>query len=93
MKCYKNAFSTKGLKVNIGSYIILSFIFTVSICLVLFLKKGFSVVKGYINLVNSCKNPNDNMITERSEQQSEGNGGLNAIINKKGKKKKEIKIK
>ena len=93
MKCYKNAFSTKGLKVNIGSYIILSFIFFVSIFLVLFLKKGFSVVKGYINLVNSCKNPNDNIITQRTEQQSEGNLGLNDIINKKGKKKKGNKNK
>ena len=36
MKCYKNVFSTKGLKGNIGSYIILSFIVTVSICLILF---------------------------------------------------------
>ena len=49
MKCYKNSFSIKGLKGNIGSYIILSFILTVSICLFLFLIKGFSVAKGYIN--------------------------------------------
>jgi len=88
MKCYKNVFSTKGLKGNIGSYIILSFIFTVSICLVLFLIKGFSVLKGFINSVNSRKNPNDNMITERTEQQNEINGGGNTIKNKKTKKQK-----
>ena len=88
MKCYKNVFSTKGLKGNIGSYIILSFIFTVLICLVLFLIKGFSVLKGFINSVNSRKNPNDNMITERTEQQNEINGGGNTIKNKKTKKQK-----
>ena len=81
MKCYKNAFSAKGLKGNIGSYIILSFIFAVSICQVLFLIKGFSVVKGYINSVNSCKNPNDNIITKRPDKKV------------KKKKRKENKIK
>ena len=75
MKCYKIAFSEKGLKGNIGYYIILLFILTVSICLVHFLIKGFSVVKGYINVINSCKNPNNNEITERSKQQSERNDG------------------
>ena len=79
MKCYKNAFSKKGLKGNIGSYVILSFILTISICLVLFIIKGFSLIKGYVNWVNSCKNPNDNM---KTEQQSEGNFGGNDIINK-----------
>ena len=88
MKCYNNVFSTKGLKGNIGSYIILSFILIVSICLVLFLIKGFSVLKGFINSVNSLKNPNDNMITKRTEQQNEINGGGNTIKNKKTKKQK-----
>ena len=88
MKCYKNVFSIKGLKGNIGSYIILSFILIVSICLVLFLIKGFSVLKGFINSVNSLKNPNDNMITKRTEQQNEINGGGNTIKNKKTKKQK-----
>ena len=88
MKCYKIAFSKKGLKGNIGNYIILSFILTVSICLVHFFKKGFSVIKGYINAINSCKNPNNNEIKERSEQQSERNDGRNAKIIKKVKNKK-----
>ena len=93
MKCYKNAFSAKGLKGNIGSYIILSFLVIVSICLVLFLLKGFSVIKGYINSINSCKNPNDNMVMERNEQQNERNDRRNAQINIKGKIKKNGKKK
>ena len=91
MKCYKTAFSSKGLKGNIGNYIILSFILTISICLVRFLKKGFSIIKGYINEIDSCKNPNNNIITKKSEQQSESNDGGNAKIIKKVKRKKEKK--
>ena len=94
MKCYKNAFSAKYIKGNIGSHIILSFIVTISICLVHFLLKGFSIIKGYINSNNSFKNPNDNMVTERNEQQqNERNDGENAQINIKGKIKKKKKKK
>ena len=87
MKCFKTAFSTKGIKGNIGIYIILLFILTVSICLVLFLIKGFSIIKGYINAINS-----NNIIKEKYEQQSERNDGRNAKIIKKVKQNKIINI-
>ena len=93
MKCYKNVFSTKGLKGNIGSFIILSFIITVSICLILFIIRGFSVLKKHIKVINSCKNPKNNMITERSIQQSGNNERGNDKIIKKDKKTKKPKNK
>ena len=88
MKCYKTSFSKKGLKRNIGSYIILSFIFTVTICLFLFLFKGFSVLKQYINAINFCKNINNNIITGNFEKKSGRNLRGKGKRKKKGKKRK-----
>jgi len=53
MKCYKVTLSKEGLKKNIGSYILLSIIFIVTICLIVFLIKGFSRLKNCINTINS----------------------------------------
>ena len=88
MKCYKTAFSKKGLLHNIGSYIILICILIVTVCLIIFLIKGFSRLKEYINAINSCKNTNfknDNIITENPEKNSEREG--------EGKRKNQNKIK
>ena len=69
MKCYKVTLSKEGLKKNIGSYILLSIIFIVTICLIIFLSKGFSRLKNYINTINSSpktikdtKTKNNNII-------------------------------
>ena len=42
LKCYKELFTSKGLKNNIGSYIILFLIFINFICAILFIIKGFN---------------------------------------------------
>ena len=55
MKCYKVTLSKEGLKKNIGSYILLSIIFIVTICLIVFLSKGFSRLKNCINTIKSSK--------------------------------------
>ena len=55
MKCYKVSLSKEGLKKNIGSYILLSIIFIVTICLIVFLSKGFSKLKNCINTIKSSQ--------------------------------------
>ena len=90
MKCFKITFSKKGLKNNVGNYIILSIIFIVTICLISFLIKGFSLLKEKINTIKS----NDHSI-EKSQAfdnnillQSKEKFRNNKIVKKKKKKKR-----
>ena len=86
MKCYKFTFSKKGLINNIGSYIILSIIFIVTICLIISLRKGFSKLKHTINMIKSFKKFNN---IEKSKETT----GNNAKENEKKKGRKNIRIK
>ena len=89
MKCYKITFSKKGLKSNIGSYIILSIIFIITVCLIIFLFKGFSKLKEVINTINSFERSSvDNSIINKSKEIIE----KNKKEKKKRKKRKDMQV-
>ena len=69
MKCYKLLFSTKGLKSNIGSYILLIIIFIVIIFCFIFVFKGYQLVLNELNKLleiqlNGKKNINETIIKD-----------------------------
>ena len=53
MKCYKLVFSKNGQDFNIGSYILLVFIFTNIVLVILFKLKGFELLSKNLDLVKS----------------------------------------
>jgi len=59
LKCYKLLFSINGLKNNIGSYILLSIIFIITICLIVFLNKDYHII---INIIFKIISYNKNKV-------------------------------
>ena len=82
LKCYKLLFSINGLKDNTGSYIILSIIFIISICLILFLIKDYHKIKDMIYKIVSHKKKI--MVSNKNSHKNKNN-------NKNKKKKKKNK--
>ena len=72
IKCYKSLLSIKGLKNNIGSYIILSFIIISIFCSLLFCLKGYNSL---INLINpfTKKNKKGKLKTGNFEKNKKDN--------------------
>jgi len=66
MKCYKLLFSKKGLKSNIGSYILFIIIFVVIIFCIIFVFKGYQLILDEVNKLE--------------ELRSEGNKEINQTI-------------
>ena len=62
LKCYKLLLSKNGLKDNIGSYIILSIIFIITICLIIFLIKDYHKIIAMIYKITSYNKNNKNKI-------------------------------
>ena len=58
LKCYKLLLSINGLKNNIGSYILLSIIFIISICLIVFLIKDYNKIIVMIYKITSYSKNN-----------------------------------
>jgi hypothetical protein len=94
LKCYKLLFSINGLKKNIGSYILLSIIFIISICLIIFLNKDYHIIINMILKIISY-NKNKEAISKinsyketKSIKKKKGNKN-----NKKKKMKQKIKKK
>ena len=87
LKCYKLLFSKSGLKNNIGSYIILSIIFIITICLILFLYKDYYKI---IDIISKIVSYNKNKIISNKNL---NNNNKTKKISKKGKKSKKKKKK
>ena len=104
LKCYKELFTSKGLKKNIGSYIILLIIFLNIICVILYIIKGFNFLLKIINAIFSsnsnkskdkilCKN-NNNSKKIKIENKNENiirNNSNNNYQNQKTIKKNQRK--
>ena len=73
------------MKKNIGSYILLSIIFIVTICLIIFLSKGFSRLKNYINTINSSPKA-------IKDAETKNNNIIKGIKKQRHKKHTNIKI-
>ena len=85
MKCYKLLFSTKGLKSNIGSYILLIIIFIVIIFCFIFVFKGYQLVLNELNKLleiqlNGKKNINETKV--KDEIKMDKNSSDNRINSK-----------
>ena len=83
LKCYKELFTSKGLKVNIGSYIILLMIFINIICIILFLIKGLNFLLKIINKIIS-----QNLIKSENKIINKKNNEYNIYNNNNSKNKK-----
>ena len=84
MKCYDILFCLKGIKNNIGSYILLSIIFISICCFVIYLFKGNNMINKIIDKVVQIKK---NQFNNKKEIAHKNN------IRKKKKKRKETKFK
>jgi len=94
LKCYKLLLSINGLKNNIGSYILLSIIFIISICLIVFLIKDYNKIIVMIYKITSySKNNKINKIISKVNSCEEQNIHKKTKINKKKKKNKKKKYK
>ena len=72
LKCYKLLFSKNGLKNNIGNYIMLSIIFIISICLILFLIKDYHKIIDMIYRISS-HNKNKKIIPNKNSNYNNNN--------------------
>ena len=81
MKCFKLLFSKKGLISNIGSYVLLSILFTDIIIAILFAAKGFVILYNKIKFIRTMLN-----LHETTKK-------INNKINRPKKKKKNNKDK
>ena len=58
MKCYNVLFSLNGLKYNIGNYILLSIIFIIICCSIIFLFRGKKMIKNILDKIAPSKKKN-----------------------------------
>ena len=94
VKCYKLLFTKKGIKYNLGNYIIISIILSEIVLLILFKIKGYKKLLDKINEIINCKKEeeNNNVINENKIMEDNKKYKIKKIIKKKKKKKKKINI-
>ena len=73
LKCYKKLFTSKGLKNNIGSYILILMIFFNIICAFLFIFKGFNYLYNIVNKIASLNLNKSNNKNKNINRTNDGN--------------------
>ena len=98
MKCYKVLFTKKGIKKNIGAYIIIPIIFIHFISIVLFYTKGYSILKKKIDKIidikmNKSKDNNYNEYKQTNLNETKDKNEENKKEDKKRNEKNNEKVK
>ena len=66
LKCFTTLFTKDGLKLNIGSYILLFIILVTLVCLIIFIIKGYELI---INIIDKIENKNNiNILKKRKRK-------------------------
>ena len=94
MKCFKLVFSIKGIKENIGSYVLLSILGSDIVITILFKLKGYANIINNIQLVkNNIESNLNNSKRNKSNEIKEKNKKMKEKKNEKTNKEKEKKKK
>ena len=88
IKCYKKLLSFKGIKNNIGSYIILSISFIFFICTITFIVKGYKTLSEKIQKILRMNSQNKQLTLNKKRKNKKENEELKLVINKEEKKQK-----
>ena len=88
MKCYSTLFSLKGLKNNIGNYILLSIIFIAICCFIIYLIKGQKMLN---NIIDKIVLSNTMKVENKDKNNIKGKILSNKSNKKKFKRKKRYK--
>ena len=94
MKCYNLLFSKEGLIPNIGSYVLLSIIFSFIILLFFFYFKGFDLLKIKIsNIINEKKKKTNNINISKYKTNNKSRIKVKRYTKKEGTQRKHIESK